>query len=102
MDVDSLIKLVEAVGTSWPALFLVVLAGIFVLLWKFGKDIINALAANTRKTEEVRKQFKNNGGSTLRDQTDRIERVLAEHIEAAAPVNEWAARKMAEEAEADK
>lgn len=73
MSIEDIIRLVEAVGNSWSAIALVVLIGLFLLLWKFGRDIIKALQENTRKTDRIQASIKTNHGSkNIGDAVDRL------------------------------
>ena len=90
MDIESIIRLIDAVGSSWSAIALLVLIGLFLLLWKFGRDIIKALRDNTSKTERIQASIKTNHGSkNIGDAIDRlttkvaeIDQALADHIAA--------------------
>lgn len=73
MNVESIIRLIDAVGDSWSAIALLFLVGLFLLLWKFGRDIIKALQENTRKTERIQASIKTNHGSkNIGDAIDRL------------------------------
>lgn len=75
MSAEDIAIVLEAIGDSWPAA-IVVVAGVAGFV---------ALRALPRLTEirdiakEVRAQFSTNGGSTARDQLDRIEALQQDH-----------------------
>lgn len=69
MTTDDLVKVIEAVGDSWPAAIVVVAALVAFLAWRALprlKEIVEGLT-------EIRHEFTNNSGSTLKDAIDRIE-----------------------------
>uniref|UniRef100_UPI003F497E6E hypothetical protein n=1 Tax=Promicromonospora sp. CA-291202 TaxID=3240016 RepID=UPI003F497E6E len=75
MSAEDIATVLEAIGDSWPAA-IVVVAGVagFVALRALPRlNEIRDIA------KEVRAQFSTNGGSTARDQLDRIEALQQDH-----------------------
>lgn len=73
MNVESLIRLIEAVGNSWSAIALLILIGCFLLLWKYGRDLIKAVQANTKTTDHISASIRTNHGSkNIGDAIDRL------------------------------
>jgi hypothetical protein len=69
MTADDLVKILEAVGDSWPAaIVLVTLVGGYVAI-----RALPRLKEITESLKVVRHEFTNNSGSTLKDAVDRIE-----------------------------
>lgn len=79
MNVESVIRLIDAVGNSWSAVALLVLIGCFLLLWKYGRDLIKAVQANTKTTNHISKSIVTNHGSkNIGDAVDRLTSKVAE------------------------
>lgn len=79
MDIENIIRLIDAVGSSWSAIALLVLVGMFLLLWKYGRDLIKAVQANTRTTNHISKSIVTNHGSkNIGDAVDRLTSKVAE------------------------
>jgi vacuolar-type H+-ATPase subunit E/Vma4 len=78
MTTDDAVKILEAVGDSWPAAVVVVslvVGFIAVRALPRLKEIVEGL-------REVRHEFTNNSGKTVRDAIDRIEKRVNEQGEA--------------------
>lgn len=79
MNVENIIRLIEAVGDSWAAIVLLVLIGLFLLLWKYGRDLIKAVQANTKTTNHISKSIiTNHGSKNIGDAVDRLTAKVAE------------------------
>lgn len=66
---------------AWPPIIAGALAGfgvIFRFLLKLAR-LVSTAEARLPVLDEIARQFANNGGSTLKDQLDRIERKLMEN-----------------------
>ncbi len=75
MSAEDIATVLEAIGDSWPAAIVVVAA-------VAGFVALRALPRLTEIrdiTKEVRAQFKPNGGSSARDQLNRIEALQKDH-----------------------
>lgn len=78
MDIDDAVKILAAVGDSWPAA-IVIVAGIggFIAV-----RALPRLKEITESLKVLRHEMKPNSGKTVRDAVDRIERKLTDHITA--------------------
>jgi hypothetical protein len=70
MTTDDAVKILEAVGDSWPAAIVVVcgIAGFIAL------RALPRLREITESLKVLRHEFDNNSGKTMRDAVDRIEK----------------------------
>ncbi len=77
---DNLARAVEAADGPWPVLAIAII-GLYVLAWKFGKDIISALKANHAETKHISDSIVTNHGSkNIGDAIDRLT-VAVENIQ---------------------
>jgi hypothetical protein len=74
MNTDDAVKILEAVGDSWPAAIVFVAGVAGVIAWK----AIPRLREIADVLKDVRHEMNPNSGKSMRDAVDRIEKTGAE------------------------
>lgn len=70
MTTDDAVKILEAVGDSWPAAVTAVVIVLGIIAWR----ALPHLKGISEGMKQVRHEFTNNSGTTLKDAIDRIEK----------------------------
>lgn len=83
MSADDIATVLAAIGDSWPAAVALTAVAAAIIAWR----ALPQLAQIRASVDDVRHEFTNNSGSTIRDAVDRLEkaqseqnRLLTEHI----------------------
>lgn len=88
---EDVASVVEAVD-SWLAIFAITIIGGYAIIWKYGRDILRALASNKQVSQEAltvatdvqQSIITNHDSKNLGDAVDRLTEMVMTHMEASA------------------